>query len=72
MGAFKSIATREYIHGVKKHGWPLFVKKLWQRNYFEHIVRHEGELNLIRKYIIDNPTRWSIDRENPENRSMED
>jgi len=39
--------------------------QLWQRNYFEHIIRNEGELNRIRQYILDNPVRWDTDRENP-------
>jgi len=37
----------------------------WQRNYYEHIIRNEGELNRIRQYIIDNPSRWERDRNNP-------
>jgi len=38
----------------------------WQRNYYEHIIRGEESLNRIRQYILENPSRWSIDRENPE------
>jgi len=41
VGAFKSITTNEYIHGVKQNHWPRFDKKLWQRNFYEHIVRDE-------------------------------
>jgi REP element-mobilizing transposase RayT len=37
---------------------------LWQRNYFEHVVRDEKELNRIREYIINNPARWDEDEEN--------
>jgi len=37
---------------------------LWQRNYYEHIVRDGESLNHIRQYIAANPTRWSYDREN--------
>jgi putative transposase len=37
----------------------------WQRNYYEHIIRDEGELNDTRQYIIDNPIRWATDEENP-------
>jgi len=37
----------------------------WQRNYYEHIVRNDESLNRIREYILDNPLRWAIDRENP-------
>jgi len=37
----------------------------WQRNYYEHIIRDEDELNRIREYIIYNPLRWGFDRDNP-------
>ena len=38
---------------------------VWQRNYYEHIIRDEEELNRVRQYIIDNPTCWEQDPENP-------
>ncbi|OGQ81235.1 MAG: transposase [Deltaproteobacteria bacterium RIFCSPLOWO2_12_FULL_60_19] len=38
---------------------------VWQRNYYEHVVRDEESLNRIRQYVADNPTRWAFDRENP-------
>jgi len=59
---FKTITTKQYIEGVKQHGWSRFDGKLWQRNYYEHIVRNENELNQIRQYIADNPARWETDR----------
>jgi REP element-mobilizing transposase RayT len=62
--AFKSITTHEYARGVKQFGWPRFEGKLWQRNYYEHIIRNDGELNSIRKYITENPAQWALDREN--------
>ncbi|HRS90694.1 MAG TPA: hypothetical protein P5028_01435 [Candidatus Marinimicrobia bacterium] len=34
---------------------------VWQRNYYEHIIRNDGELNRIRQYIIDNPKKWKTD-----------
>jgi REP element-mobilizing transposase RayT len=37
----------------------------WQRNYYEHIIRNDESLNRIRQYILENPSRWAIDRENP-------
>jgi len=37
----------------------------WQRNYYEHIIRNEESLNRIRQYIVDNPIRWDLDRDNP-------
>jgi len=65
VGAFKSITTNHYISGVKQHGWATFPGKLWQRNYYEHVIRNEDSLNHIRQYIVDNPARWAFDRENP-------
>ncbi len=64
IGAFKSITTHQYIVGVKENGWPAFDKKVWQRNYYEHIVRDEVSLARIREYIVMNPLRWDADREN--------
>ncbi len=40
---------------------------LWQRNYYEHIIRDEKELNRIREYIINNPLQWAEDENNPNN-----
>ncbi len=62
------MTTNEYIIGVKQHGWPSFPGKLWQRNYYEHIIRNEDELNRIRQYICDNPLNWETDEENPNRR----
>ncbi len=38
---------------------------IWQRNYYEHIIRNESSMDRIRQYIADNPANWSIDPENP-------
>jgi putative transposase len=65
IGAFKSITTNLYIRGVREGGWLPFDRRLWQRNYYERVVRNERELNAIRQYIRDNPTRWAEDEENP-------
>jgi REP element-mobilizing transposase RayT len=64
---FKTMTTNEYIRGVKQLKWKRFNKKLWQRNYYEHIIRNEKELNAIRQYIINNPLKWELDKENPKN-----
>jgi putative transposase len=47
MAAFKSKTTVEYIRGVKNLGWPPFDGKLWQRNYYEHIIRNEHSYQTI-------------------------
>ena len=39
---------------------------VWQRNYYEHVIRNERGLNRIREYILTNPLRWQYDRENPD------
>jgi putative transposase len=39
---------------------------VWQRNYYERVIRDEDELNRSREYILDNPRRWAEDRENPD------
>ena len=62
MDAFKSITTVEYIRGAKNHGWKRFDQKLWQRNYWEHIIRDEGSLERIVNYIIHNPDKWDEDQ----------
>ena len=38
---------------------------VWQRNYYEHVIRNEPALNRIRQYIVDNPAKWDTDPENP-------
>jgi len=57
------MTTNEYIRGVKQLSWPPFPGKLWQRDYYERVVRSDDELNRVRQYIIDNPQQWALDRE---------
>lgn len=57
--AFKSAVTKRINQTRKTPGMTL-----WQRNYWEHIVRNDHELNRIRQYIINNPANWQYDREN--------
>lgn len=72
VGGFKSRVTVEYIRGVKTLGWTGFDQRLLQRNYFEHIIRSEKSLNLIRQYIAENPQKWEESLENPENSQFDD
>lgn len=67
LGAWKSIVSGEYIKGVRQTSWEPFDRKLFQRNYWEHIVRNERELDAIRAYIINNPANWAEDDQNPKN-----
>ncbi|WP_263971154.1 transposase [Leptolyngbya sp. PCC 6406] len=43
--------------------------KLWQRSYYEHIIRSEASLNRLRQYILSNPEKWQLDQLHPENPS---
>jgi REP element-mobilizing transposase RayT len=62
---FKTMTTKRYADAVKQSGWSPFSGRLWQRNYYEHIVRNDDELNRIREYIVNNPLQWALDRDNP-------
>jgi len=57
---FKTMTTNEYIKGVKLFGWKKFHKQLWQRGYYDRIIRNTNELTSTRNYIINNPQRSSI------------
>ena len=61
IGAFKTVSTKQIniIRNTPR-------RKLWQRNYYEHIIRSEEELNHIRQYIAENPLSWGTDKENPD------
>lgn len=59
---FKTMSTNEYIRGVKQLGWPPFDRRLWQRNYYERIIRNQLAYNNISNYIINNPARWDEDK----------
>ena len=63
---FKTMTTKRYADGVKQSGWATFQGRLWQRNYYEHIIRDEPALDRIRRYIDENPLRWAFDAENPQ------
>ena len=62
MGSFKSITTVEYIKGVNEFDWKPFAGKLWQRNFYEHIIRNETAYYKISDYIFNNPIRWKEDK----------
>jgi len=55
MKAFKSITTVKYIDGVKKKNWPRFKGKLWQRSFWERIIKTERAYQNISNYIIKIP-----------------
>jgi putative transposase len=66
IGAFKSIVNNNYIAGVNTQNWQPFDKRLWQRNYYEHIVREDLGLEKIQAYIQNNPATWQTDSLHPD------
>ena len=60
MRTFKSISAVTVNRRFDRPGVPV-----WQRNYYEHIIRDEKELHSIREYIRYNPLKWDEDEENP-------
>ncbi len=61
IGAFKTVSTKCLNTMRSTPGLPV-----WQRNYYEHIIRNEESLHRIRQYIVGNPARWEEDPENPQ------
>jgi REP element-mobilizing transposase RayT len=57
---FKAISTRKINQTQHTPG-----KKFWQRGYYDRIIRNEGELIKIRKYILENPMKWELDEYHP-------
>ncbi|MFZ2199599.1 MAG: transposase [Microgenomates group bacterium] len=64
IGSYKSITTHEYIAGINKYDWQAFNHRLWQRNYYEHIIRNDEDFDHIQKYITNNPLNWVKDKFN--------
>lgn len=58
---YKSLTTKRYGDGVRNDGWSPYRGKLWQRGYYERVVRNERELAKFRAYIETNPARWFED-----------
>ena len=63
IGRFKMNSSKQINVLRKSAGVPV-----WKRNYYDHIIRNENELNQIREYIINNPLKWEFDEDNPKNR----
>jgi len=60
IGAFKTVSTKQINEFRHTPG-----QTFWQRNYYEHIIRNETDLNQTRQYIVNNPLQWALDPENP-------
>jgi len=59
---FKTMTTNEYIKGVKYGMYKPFNKRIWQRSYYDHIIRNEQDYIHIAEYIQNNPAKWQEDR----------
>jgi putative transposase len=59
--SLKSFSTRNInaLRGTPAH-------PVWQRNYYERVIRNDQELERIRRYIADNPAKWELDEKNPD------
>jgi hypothetical protein len=60
VGAYKSLVFRDCLAVYKSNN--KYLGKLWQRNYFEHIIRNESAYQKIVEYILTNPLRWEDDK----------
>ena len=60
MRFFKTMTTNEYIRGVKNGDLPPFDRKLWQKSYYDHVIRNQQDYNEIWEYIENNPTKWMM------------
>jgi hypothetical protein len=65
IGGFKSAVSR----GIAASHLSL-IGPLWQRNYYERVIRNDQELDAIRRYITDNPFRWDDDPDHPRLHSL--
>jgi REP element-mobilizing transposase RayT len=63
---FKTFTANQYRTGLSSPESPPLGVHLWQRNFYEHVIRNERDLTAIREYIANNPLQWHLDRENPE------
>jgi len=64
VGAFKSKSVKDVLAHIDENGLDM-IGKIWQRNYFERVIRNERDLDNIRTYIRNNPANWAQDEENP-------
>lgn len=60
--AYFKYQTTTQINATRNSG----IQKLWQRNYYEHVIRNEADLTEAREYILNNPARWDEDDYNPD------
>ena len=64
------MTANDYMLGVREFELPPFDGKLWQRNYFEHVIRTDASLDRIRRYLARNPSNWEEDDDNLEAKEL--
>ena len=60
--SFKRYSTVEYAKMVKQGLLPPFDKQIWQRSFYDHIIRNRDDYNEVYKYIYENPKHWELDK----------
>ena len=60
--SFKRYSTVEYMKMFEEGMLPLFDKQIWQRSFYDHVIRNRDDYNEIYKYIYENPMKWQFDR----------
>ena len=70
MRRFKTLSTSRIRRANPESHCPSVVHPVWQRSYYEHVIRNDESLSRIREYIVNNPAQWSLDRENPDAASV--
>ena len=61
IGSFKSAASKQIHLNYRRR-----IESVWQRGYYEHVIRRSDSLDRIREYIVNNPAKWELDEENPD------
>ena len=67
MQFFKTMTTNDYIKNVKNGKLKSFDKKLWQKSYYDHIIRNQDDYNEKWEYIENNPKKWGFTHTEQEN-----
>lgn len=60
---YKTQTTNAYIQQVRQGAFPAYEKHVWQRGYYDHVIRNDHDLDETRKYIRNNPLKWTFEKE---------